>query len=88
MKRVILQLDYYLGGQFAGLATGLARGLFASRGLDVSIVAPCPPGAEGAAVVERQRAANATVLEEEWDAFVDEWHELVLPNGSTWWVTG
>ena len=34
------------------------------------------------------RAANATVLEEEWDEFVDEWHELVLPNGSTWWVTG
>ena len=32
--------------------------------------------------------ANATVLEEEWDEFVDEWHELVLPNGSTWWVTG
>ena len=62
MKRVILQLDYYLGGQFAGLATGLARGLFASRGLDVSIVAPCPPGAEGAAVVERQRAANETIV--------------------------
>ena len=35
-----------------------------------------------------ERAANATVLEEEWDEFVDEWHELVLPNGSTWWVTG
>ena len=63
MKRVILQLDYYLGGQFAGLASGLARGMFASRGLDVSIVAPCPPGAEGAAVVERQRAAaNDTIV--------------------------
>ena len=35
MRKVILQLDYYLGGQFAGLATGLARGMFASRGLDV-----------------------------------------------------
>ena len=63
MKRVILQLDYYLGGQFAGLASGLARGMFASRGLDVSIVAPCPPGAEGAAVVAHQRQMNdATVV--------------------------
>ena len=35
----------------AGLATGLARGMFASRGLDVSLVAPCTPGNEGAAVV-------------------------------------
>ena len=55
MKKVILQLDYYLGGQFAGLATGLARGLFASRGLDVSLVAPCTPGNEGTAVVAHQR---------------------------------
>ena len=63
MKRVILQLDYYLGGQFAGLATGLARGLFASRGLDVSLVAPCIPGNEGAAVVAHQRQMNdATVV--------------------------
>ena len=63
MKRVILQLDYYLGGQFAGLATGLARGLFASRGLDVSLVAPCTPGNEGAAVVAHQRQMkDATVV--------------------------
>ena len=63
MRKVILQLDYYLGGQFAGLATGLARGLFASRGLDVSIVAPCTPGNEGAAVVAHQRQMkDATVV--------------------------
>ena len=55
MKRVILQLDYYLGGQFAGLASGLARGMFAARGLDLSLVAPCTPGNEGAAVVAHQR---------------------------------
>ena len=63
MKRVILQLDYYLGGQFAGLATGLARGLFTSRGLDVSLVAPCTPGNEGTAVVAHQRQMkDATVV--------------------------
>ena len=63
MKRVILQLDYYLGGQFAGLASGLARGIFASRGLDMSLVAPCTPGNEGAAVVAHQRQMkDATVV--------------------------
>lgn len=62
MKQVVLQLDYHLGGQFAGLATGLARGLFASRGLDVQLVAPCTPGGEGAAVVQRQREMKDAVV--------------------------
>ena len=58
LRRVVVQLDYYLGGQFAGLVTGIGDGLFARRGLDVRLVAPtAAPGAEGAAVVARQAAA-------------------------------
>ena len=58
LRRVVVQLDYYLGGQFAGLVTGIGDGLFARRGLDVRLVAPtAAPGAEGAAVVARQREA-------------------------------
>ena len=37
MRKVLVQLDYYLGGQFAGLTSGLARGAFAARGLDVRV---------------------------------------------------
>ena len=47
MRKVLVQLDYYLGGQFAGLTSGLARGAFAARGLDVRVAPPCAPGGEG-----------------------------------------
>ncbi|KAH8061018.1 hypothetical protein JL722_4310 [Aureococcus anophagefferens] len=64
MRKVLVQLDYYLGGQFAGLTSGLARGAFAARGLDNSLAAAAPVKAFGAmfdrsplAVVAKRGAA-------------------------------
>ena len=52
LRRVVVQLDYYLGGQFAGLVTGIGDGLFARRGLDVRLVAPtAAPEAGGCLLV-------------------------------------
>ena len=62
MRKVLVQLDYYLGGQFAGLTSGLARGAFAARGLDVRVAPPCAPGGEGDAVLARQRADPSSVV--------------------------
>ncbi|KAJ1447649.1 tetrahydrofolate dehydrogenase/cyclohydrolase [Pelagophyceae sp. CCMP2097] len=61
MQRIVLQLDYYAGGQFAGVFTALRRGLFAKRGLDVHILPPPTPGGEAAAVFQAQ-SLNTSAL--------------------------
>lgn len=61
---VMFQPDYTLGSQFAGVAVAWAEGLYASRGLDVTILPPCPsrPGDEISQVEKIQSASGTSVL--------------------------
>ena len=57
--RVNLQLDYYPCAQFAGLHLANARGLYAKRGIEVTLLPP--PGAGGDEpdlVMKQQRALD------------------------------
>lgn len=58
---MVFQLDYYAGGQFAGLFTALRRGAFASRGLDVRVLPPTLPGAEAAALAKAQSSDTSAL---------------------------
>eukprot|EP00469_Lotharella_globosa_P005126 CAMPEP_0167808216 /NCGR_PEP_ID=MMETSP0111_2-20121227/23050_1 /TAXON_ID=91324 /ORGANISM="Lotharella globosa, Strain CCCM811" /LENGTH=1057 /DNA_ID=CAMNT_0007706335 /DNA_START=50 /DNA_END=3221 /DNA_ORIENTATION=+ len=46
MRRVALQLDYYLSSQFAGVAVAKERGLYAREGISLDLLPLCPPGDE------------------------------------------
>jgi len=54
--KVSVQLDYYLSPQFAGVASALAKGGYASRGIDISFLPICPVGLEQARVREHYDA--------------------------------
>jgi len=54
MTRVLLQLDYYMSAQFAGVALALKHGLYNDAGLDVTVLPLCPPGQEPAAILAAQ----------------------------------
>lgn len=49
--KIVFQLDYYMSGQFAGLAMAKERGLFAQRGIDCVLHPPCEPGEEASMVL-------------------------------------
>mmetsp|Transcript_11523 Transcript_11523/g.29070 ORF Transcript_11523/g.29070 Transcript_11523/m.29070 type:complete len:715 (-) Transcript_11523:23-2167(-) len=61
---IVFQPDYTLGSQFAGVAIAWAEGIYAARGLDVTILPPCPgrPGDEVSAVEKIQREAGNKIL--------------------------
>jgi len=51
LRKIILQLDYHMSSQFAGVAVGLRSGLYKQAGIDLQWLPPCFPGDE-AKVVE------------------------------------
>ena len=60
LGQIDLQLDYYMGSQFAGIAVAQSSGLYEKHGLKaVNIRPPCDPGLEPYVIIdEQQRTAN------------------------------
>ena len=59
---VLLQLDYYMSAQFAGVAVAMAHGLYADAKLNVRLSPECPPGEEPQAVLAQQAAAPEALV--------------------------
>lgn len=51
-RKVVLQLDYYMSSQFAGVAVGIRKGLYKNAGINLEWLHPCKPGDEAKVVVD------------------------------------
>ena len=56
LRRVSLQLDFFMCAQFAGVAVAHARGLYRAAGVELHLLPTCPPGHEPATVLKGVQA--------------------------------
>ena len=56
---ISVQLDYYMGPQFSGLAVALDEGIYADRGLSPAFMPTCPPGLEALRVRSAVRGGES-----------------------------
>lgn len=61
-RKVVLQLDYFMCSQFAGVALGLRNGLYKKAGVDLHWLPPCTPGDEAKIVSESFRKDRGQTL--------------------------
>ena len=63
-RKIVFQPDFTLGSQFAGVAVAQAEGIYAARGLEVTVLPPCAenPGGEVPSVVAMQAEMGTSAL--------------------------
>lgn len=72
---ISVQLDYYMGPQFSGLAVALDEGIYADRGLSPAFMPTCPPGLEALRVRSAVRGGEAVVGVTEQNILIDCLHD-------------
>ena len=61
LRRVNLQLDYFMSTQFAGVAVALQNGLYEQFGVDLRVLETCPPGDETVRVLSAYKAEQGAL---------------------------